>query len=211
MSWTGAADLPRTSSQRGCAIFFCRAFVRRLEEEIRAQFQAFAATGIPLDHVNAQNHLHVHPTVLSLIIKVGREFDVRSIRIPYEPFWPTWRATRTDFFARLWNAVFLAPWLTLMRLRLRRAGISSNNCVIGMHDTGRMTASLVRAFVQHLPNGVCELYVHPATHAWPGAFPPTYDFAGEFQALIDPSVLQTVRASGIKPITFTELARAHGG
>jgi len=31
------------------------------EQEIGAQFQAFANTGLALDHVNAHQHYHMHP------------------------------------------------------------------------------------------------------------------------------------------------------
>ncbi len=194
----------------GVRYFFTPGVRRELEAEIRAQFAAFAATGLPLDHVNAQNHMHVHPTVLSLIVKVGREYGARAVRIPYEPFWQSWRAMRTGGAARLANAAFLAPWLTIMRLRLKSAGMVTNDYVFGMHETGHMTASRVRSFVRNLPEGTSEVYVHPATHTWPQAFPPDYDFAGEFAALIDPDVIRAVRDSNVKPVTFSELAaRAH--
>ena len=63
-----------------------------------------------------------------------------------------------------------------------------------------------------LPNNRIDptQYVHPATHTWPEAFPPDYDFAGEFAALVDPRVAETVRTSGIRRVTFGELAAAHG-
>lgn len=190
----------------GVRYFFTPGIRKQLEAEIRAQFSAFAATGLALDHVNAQNHMHVHPTILSLIVKVGREFGVRAIRIPREPFWPSWRAMRTSAGARFANSAGLALWLGLMRLRLRAAGITTNDYVFGMNDTGHMTPERVRAFLQHLPDGVTELYVHPATHTWPEAFPPDYDFAGEFASLIDRDVIRTLRESDIRPVSFTELA-----
>jgi hypothetical protein len=95
-----------------------------------------------------------------------------------------------------------------MRLRLRLADIATNDYVFGMNDTGHMTPQRVRAFLANLPRGVSELYVHPATETWPEAFPKDYDFAGEFAALIDPEVVRIVRESDIRPVTFTELARA---
>ncbi|MGC1381541.1 MAG: ChbG/HpnK family deacetylase [Candidatus Baltobacteraceae bacterium] len=52
--------------------FFFRPGVRvQLAAEIRAQFERFAATGLALDHADAQNHMHVHPTVFRLIVEVG--------------------------------------------------------------------------------------------------------------------------------------------
>lgn len=194
----------------GVRYFFTPGIRAQLEAEIRAQFAAFAATGLPLDHVNAQNHLHVHPTVLSLIVKVGRDYGVRAIRIPREPFWPSWRAMHTHGAARFANSAFLLPWLWLMRLRLRLAGIATNDYVFGMIDTGHMTPERVRSYLRNLPAGVSELYVHPATRTWPGAFPPDYDFAGEFAALIDDRVIKALRESDIRRVTFTELASRVG-
>ncbi len=95
-----------------------------------------------------------------------------------------------------------------MRARLHAAGLTTNDYVFGMNDSGRMTAPRVQAFLANLPRGTSELYVHPATGLWPEAFPPDYDFEGEFEALIDPSVVSAVRNSQIRPITFTELATA---
>lgn len=192
--------------QAGVRYFFTPGVRAQLETEIRAQFEAFAATGLPLDHVNAQNHFHVHPTVLSLILKIGRSFGMRAVRIPYEPFGASYRAIGTAKGVRFRTALFLAPWLTLMRLRLRANGMATNDYVFGMHETGHMTAERVRAFLEHLPEGVSEIYSHPATRAWPEAFPPGYDFAGEFHALIDASVAVAAHRSGISPVTFSQLA-----
>ncbi len=194
----------------GVRYFFTPGIRKQLEAEIRAQFTAFAQTRLPLDHVNAQNHMHVHPTILSILVRVGREYGVRAVRIPREPFWPSWRAMRSNGGARFANAAFLAPWLSLMRLRLRRAGIVTNDYVFGMNDTGHMTPQRVREFLWHLPAGTSELYVHPATHTWPEAFPPDYDFAGEFAALIDRDVVRAVQSGGVTPVTFTEMAAARG-
>jgi predicted glycoside hydrolase/deacetylase ChbG (UPF0249 family) len=75
---------------------------RQLAAEIRAQFEAFAATGLRLDHVNAHKHFHLHPTILSLMLSIGREFGLRAVRLPAEPGMGPW----------------LRPWLALMRRRM---------------------------------------------------------------------------------------------
>ncbi len=76
--------------------FFFRPSSRvQLEREIRAQFEAFRRTGLELDHVDAHNHMHVHPTVLEIVLRVGREHGLAAVRVPREPFLPSWRAGRS--------------------------------------------------------------------------------------------------------------------
>ena len=60
----------------GVKMFFNAAAKYQLEKEIRAQFEAFKATGLKLDHVNAHNHMHLHPTVFSLILTIGSEYGL---------------------------------------------------------------------------------------------------------------------------------------
>ncbi len=190
----------------GVRYFFKPGIRAQLEAEIREQFRLFAETGLPLDHANAQNHMHVHPTILSLIIKAGRDFGLKAIRVPYEPFGPAWRATRTHFGARLMQSVSLAPWMSLMRGRVRAAGFSANDYVFGMIDTGRMNANLVERYIAALPAGISEIYSHPATAPFDSADPPGADYAGEFAALVDPAVIARLRNSDIRQTTFSELA-----
>ncbi len=177
----------------GVRYFFDPRARRQLEAEIRAQFEAFARTGLRLDHVNAQNHMHVHPTVFSTILRVGREFGMVAVRVPYEPFWPSWRSARRDLAVRLGNAALLWPWLGLMRARLRRAGVAHNDAVFGLNDTGRMSAERVRSLLGELPEGVTEMYFHPDL----GSI--------ELAALCDASVMTAVRKPEIFPITFSML------
>ena len=192
----------------GVRYFFSPEARRQLRAEIRAQFEAFRATGLRLDHVNAQNHFHVHPTVFRLILEIGRDYGLSAVRIPREPFAPSWRAQRNMMVARFANDVLLAPWLSLMRLRARRAGLVSNDFIFGMNDSGRMTPERVQRIVRALPAGVSEVYLHPATREWPEgvAAMPGYAFDEEFAALVDPAVAEALRAEQVDRTTFSVLA-----
>lgn len=184
----------------GVRYFFKPGIRAQLASEIAEQFRLFAQTGLRLDHVNAQNHMHVHPTIFSLILQTGRDYGLRAIRIPREPFLPAWRASRSRLGSRLAQSVLLAPWLALMRSRARSAGIAANDYVLGMIDSGQVDARRMNGYIANLPAGATEIYTHPATEAFGSA---------ELAALIDPSVIARLRASDITPVTFSELA-AHG-
>ncbi|CAK0746810.1 chitin disaccharide deacetylase [Azospirillaceae bacterium] len=99
----------------GLRFFFHPQARRQLAVEIEAQFRAFAATGLELDHVNAHNHMHLHPTVLDLILKIGPQFGMRAMRVPQEP-----EGAIRGWCGRMarWG---VAPWIWRLRvLRERR-------------------------------------------------------------------------------------------
>src|SRR6478735_1737448 len=76
----------RTDMARAGAAMFFRPKVRaQLAAEIEAQFAAFAATGLRLDHVNAHKHFHLHPTIAALMIETATAYGVRGARVPLEP------------------------------------------------------------------------------------------------------------------------------
>jgi len=199
-------ELSRQLVRAGFTFFFNAVARRQLEAEIRAQFEAYRATGLPLDHVNAHNHMHLHPTVLDAIIAIGREYGMRAVRVPKEPFGPSWRASYSNFSTRFGHAVLLAPMVARMRSRLRAAGIAANDFVFGLSDTGHMTRDRVAALVRQLPEGVTEMYLHPATRRWPG-MPAWAQSEEELAALMDADIANYLREAGIAMTTFTELTR----
>lgn len=196
-------------ARAGVRWFFTPGIRRQLEAEIRAQFAAFAATGLALDHVNAQCHMHLHPTVLGIVLKVARAYGRPPVRVPWEPFGPSWRATRDARGLRLANAVLLAPWLGLMKARLRAARVPHNDRVLGLSDVGRMTPERVLALLSELRPGVTEIFFHPATRRWDGIAPDLRDYAleEELAALLSPKVARALRAPGTATIAFADVAR----
>lgn len=179
----------------------------QLEAEIRAQFQAFQYTGLPLDHVNGHNHLHLHPTVLGLILKVGQEFGLRAMRLPYEPPLPSWRASGHGLFRKLASWTFFFPWITLLRVRLKHAGVRCNDFVFGLNDTGHLDRELLLRILRQVPQGVTEIYCHPATRrcAELDHVNSDYQHEQEFEAFTSPAVREAITASGFQRIAFSEL------
>ena len=66
----GAGGRRLRSSARTCA--------GSSQREIAAQFDAFAATGLPLDHVNAHKHFHLHPTIAAADAAIGRRHGAQG-------------------------------------------------------------------------------------------------------------------------------------
>jgi hopanoid biosynthesis associated protein HpnK len=150
-------QFPSDQLRLGIDYFFRPRCRRQLAAEIRAQFAAFAATGLTLDHANAHKHMHLHPTVGRMLIDIGREFALPAIRIPAEP--PAVLAvcgTRVGLGGRA-----LYRWTGLLRRQARMAGLATNDHCFGLAWSGHMTIDRVRRLLAVLPDGISEIYFHP--------------------------------------------------
>jgi hopanoid biosynthesis associated protein HpnK len=165
----------------GAKMFFLPKVRRQLEHEIEAQFEAFRATGLTLDHVNAHKHFHLHPTIASTILGIGKKHGLRALRVPREP-----GADR-----------LVGTFASLLMNRVRREGITTPDRVYGLRWSGAMTKDRVLSLVQGLPDGLSEIYLHPATGAYPGSAP-GYRYAEELAALTDEEVAEAARDPHIK-------------
>ena len=199
-------ELSHDFARAGFRYFFLPRVRRQLAAEIRAQFEAFKATGLPLDHVDAHHHLHLHPTVLGLLLRIGREYGVKAVRLPAEPPLLSLLPGEPGAWARRLVGALLAPWIGLVKWRLRRAGMTTTDRVIGLHDTGRMSPTRLRHILRALPEGSSEIFFHPAVSDAPGPWPLAVAASrAELDALLDGEVRQILQASGIRRGGFRDL------
>ena len=187
----------------GVDFFFQSNARRQLEAEVLAQFEAFKRTGLELDHVNAHNHMHLHPTVMQVILKVGKNYGLRAIRLPHEPInmLKGWQIPR-QFVASL----CLSLWVKLLKNRLKRHRLHHNDYVFGLHDSGHMDKAKVSAILRNLPIGTSEIYFHPAITRLGQPFPTDYLPDLEFDVLVDQEIAELIEKGNIRLISFSELA-----
>jgi hopanoid biosynthesis associated protein HpnK len=184
---------PRDPARAGANIFFRRGARRQLAAEITAQFDAFRATGLALDHVNAHHHFHLHPTVGALVLEIGLNHGLRALRVPLEPRAVLARADRSQPVREDWRATLCAK---LLRRRVHRRGVMTPANVFGIAWSGAITRARLEGLLRHLPDGVNEIYAHPATSdRFPGA---GNGHADELAALTDPHVAALVRDSRLQ-------------
>ncbi len=184
----------------GFRFYFSPAARRQLAAEIRAQFAAFRATGLPLDHVNGHKHVHLHPTVARLVVEIGRDYGLRAVRLPFEPAAPLRLAAPSEKAA----APAWSPIVAALRRRLDRAGLARNDQVFGIAWSGGMIEERMLALLPHLPDGVSEIYSHPACGA--ASFVPGYRHAAELAALVSPAVRRRIAELGISLARYRDLA-----
>ncbi len=178
----------------GTAMFFRPKVKAQLAAEIEAQFEAFTATGLGLDHVNAHKHFHLHPTIAALMMRFAANHGAKGARVPLEP---------QNILARIESrkasgTTFLtAPFARRLRHRFRKAGIHAPDQVFGLAWSGAMTKKRLKGLLEHLPEGVSEIYLHPATGPYAGSAP-GYAYREELAALVDPGMAAVIKARNIR-------------
>lgn len=188
----------------GATMFFHPLARRQLASEIEAQFAAFAATGLQLDHVNAHKHFHMHPTIAGFILRSGARHGLSAARAPIEPD-AVIRALEPE--ARAGAGMPFRVMAEGLRWRLRRSGLTVPDHTFGLRWSGAMTTARLAGLISELPPGLNEIYVHPATvDAYPGSAP-GYRYRDEFAALRAPEVAKAVRNSNVTLGSFSSFPR----
>lgn len=189
--------LRRDLGRFGAEIALTGAVRRQLADEITAQFRAYRETGLALGHVDAHKHFHLHPVVAGMVLEIGRRFGMRALRVPWEDGAILRRVepgASTPLTERL-----LARAL---RRRAKAAGISVADRVFGLAWSGRMTRRRLAGLLDALPDGVTEVFTHPAVD---GGFPLHVReacYAEELAGLTAAENADRLRAQGIRPTGY---------
>ena len=185
----------------GAAMFFLPHVRKQMRAEIRAQFEAFRATGLTLDHVAAHKHFHLHPSILLAVIELAKEFGAPAVRAPVEP---QGILRRIDGARSGLTASALAALARVQRARLRRAGVATPDQVFGLAWSGAMTSSRLSGLMAHLPEGVTEIYTHPATSSDFVGAAPGYRYREELDALTSLELRRQIAAAGVASGGFAD-------
>ena len=202
-----AREIPSLVDERGAFPLTWRAFLGRaargaidpddLRREFRAQLEAVTATGRALTHADAHQHLHLWPSVRSVVVELAVETGIPAVRLPRYTGWsPTAvgvRVLRAD---------------TRRALRRARLAFTTDGC--GIDVSGRLDAdrfaALMAAFVAG-GRSSAELTVHPGTDPDPDRrrYDWGFDWATELQTLCAPATAERIRDSGFRLGTYGDL------
>jgi predicted glycoside hydrolase/deacetylase ChbG (UPF0249 family) len=174
-----------------------------VEAELRRQIERLLATGLPVVHANAHQHLHVLPAVFEVVLRLAAEHGIRFVRIPAEPALASRWSPRTAQLAVLNHLGRRAR----RRLGdLETGGVAAVERTLGLVDAGHLTVERLRRALAGAGE-TNELVCHPglgdaelaAEYDW------DYDWDAETAALCDPHVPGMLRAAGIELTSFSRL------
>ncbi len=203
-----SGDFPADPALAGLKYFFCPRARKELGEEIEAQFEKFARTGLTFSHVDSHCHMHVNPAVLDAILHAAESYGIRRIRVPADDFF-----SALDFLQKPVGAAGYALVFKLLTRRMRRIvsnrGFVFPQTVYGNLLTGAMSLEYVLSLLSRLPGGTSELYFHPALPCrTEGEVDATrLQRLREFSILIQPQVRSTIVRLGIALATYSDLEK----
>ena len=198
----------RSDMARASIRIFVDPMVRRqVADEIAAQFEAFLATGLRLDHVDCHKHWHLHPTIAGLILDIGQRYGMTALRIPGEPAHVLKLIDKQTSANLSW---LTSTWAALLKARVRRRSVLAADRVFGLAWSGAMTEARLAGLLAHLPDGLTEIYFHPATsNSFSGAAP-GYRYVDELAALVAPGIVLAARGDDLRLVGYSDLAENSG-
>lgn len=169
--------------------------------ELAAQAERFAATGLPLSHVDGHHHLHVHPAVFPAVLALAVRHGARGLRLPDEGLRELPRAAPAR--AAL-DGLALAILARGRRAAARRQGLAAPGEVHGVVRSGRMSAAYLCELIARITAPSAEIFLHPSLEDEE----PRGPNAGDLAALLDPAVRAALEARGHQLTTYAGLAEA---
>jgi len=192
----------------GLRYFFTPGMRAQLEREIRAQLEKYLSSGLPLSHVDGHLNIHMHPTVLAILLELAPRYGIRALRLPREPLGISLRLDRRQRVRKVMEAVTFRCLVHWALPRLAAHGIRHPDQMFGLHQSGHVTEPYLLGVLAALPPGVTEIYSHASNVDADAARwrPADYESEAELAALVSPRVRDALASAQIGRISYRTLA-----
>lgn len=188
----------------GVRYFFSKTAQKELGQELRAQFDRFASTDLPLAHVNGHLHMHMHPTVFNLMLPLAQEYGASGIRLPRDDLRSALAFDRRQSASKITQAIIFGLIDRWASSRLRHYSLVTTDRVYGLMQTGQMKEEYVLGLLRRCQPATAELYFHPTTAATAEPLGPN---PGDLATLLSPALRHAVQQEGIRLVTYPALAK----
>ncbi|MGZ8899482.1 MAG: hopanoid biosynthesis-associated protein HpnK [Limisphaerales bacterium] len=179
----------------GIAYYCSRGLRGQLRREMQAQIEKFQETGLRMDHLNGHLHIHLHPTILALLVPELTKDLQCAMRLTNEPIAISWGLGRGRWFYRLSHALIFRSLSRRAESKLREHGIRHTEQIFGLLEDSRVTEEFIMKLLAKLPDGDSELYSHPSLD----------EFPHEYEALVSPRVKTAIAEHQIELIRYQDL------
>lgn len=180
--------------------------LKEIEREFRAQIEKLLKNNIKISHFDSEKHVHSLPSLFKIIIKLGKEYDIRRIRYINEVCFSLPLIQSFESF-------FISLSCSFMKKRIKENGIMITDKFYGICHSGRMSSLKIKKILSCLEQGVIEIMVHPGfiTQELKGLEKKIGSYyinkyrEKELNALLNPELKEIIKERKIHLISFSEL------
>src|SRR3989344_2486515 len=130
-----------------------------VREELKAQIEKVIRTGIKPFFLNGNQHLHLLPGIMDIVIDLAKKHNISYIRVVNEPV----NLFGGKLFRKL-QLLFLNFLSAKAKKKIQKAGLQCNDFFVGFINAGSLSESDIK-FAEKLaneyPNKIIELGCHP--------------------------------------------------
>ena len=191
-------NFDRSPVRAGLRYFFVRSLRPQLRSEIEAQLEGFRATGLVLSHLDGHLNLHLHPTVLTILLELAGQYRIPAMRLPLDDLRSTLALDKKRLAYKLSHAIIFGIVCRYAQGRLASAGIRVADRVYGLLQSGDMNEAFLLGLLPRIRGEVVEWYCHvglppcPELERWT----PGYRHRQELEALTSERVVKAVAEIG---------------
>jgi predicted glycoside hydrolase/deacetylase ChbG (UPF0249 family) len=191
---------------------FLLAFLRghilkmELENEMRAQIEAFLKIKNPIPFLNSTQHLHLWPGIQDIVLSLCKEYKIQGIRMPLsgEKMNFSIRGVQLEILKRFGKKF-------ASRAQCSKIVLSFPDAFLGFEESGNLSEKKILKLIDKVRPGVTELMTHPG-HESP--FLRTrlsgyknFSWGSELQALVSPAVHDRIKGRSIQLCGFSKATR----
>ncbi len=165
-----------------------------LTAEIHAQLEKFLASGLAMTHISGHYHLHLHPTVLSIIKELAGEYPIPALRKPCGKVVQREGRRALPGWQRAIEVGAMRRILGWGRLRAFRFPGPTKVETLSVERPATEYAVIDRLCAAG--RGLTEFVCHP------GSLLPRYDGTGEAAVVASPAVRRAVEEAGLELLSY---------
>jgi hopanoid biosynthesis associated protein HpnK len=179
---------------------------QEIELEFRAQIEKALENNLQISHFDSEKHIHCLPSLLRIVLKLGREYNIKKLRYINE------YCLSPRLFQSA-KSVFASLSCSSMKEQIMENGVSIPDRSYGIGKSGLMSSSRIKKILSKLKDGVTEIMVHPGFMTQElmdlekeiGSFYINKYREKELKALLDKDLKQIIKDEEISLINFNQL------
>lgn len=141
-----------------------------IEIDLERQIKVAQGSGLKIDHVDSEKHVHMIPGIFNIVCKLCKKFKIPSIRVVHEPYYLVGSISDDILpFINL-NIIKFLLLNTLAKLNIKRlsaSGLKTTDAFYGILHTNNMNSRAIKAAIENAKKNTfntVEISAHPAIH-----------------------------------------------